>query len=125
MNAHAKIDDHTVAMMKKMDRALREGGGTHTMDDLLVEIRNGSKQSFAYGSTWAITQVLDFPRKRVLELFMVVGVGCELAILEEDIVNYAKSVGADFIRTQGRRGWKNKAKEMGWKHTHNIFVKEI
>ena len=121
MNAH----DNTAAMLKKMERALREGGGTHTLQDLLDEIHAGTKQSFARGSTWAITQVLDFPRKRVLELFMVVGIGCELALLEEDIVAYAHEIGADFIRTQGRRGWKNKAKEMGWKHTHNIFIKEI
>lgn len=121
MNAH----DNTAAMLVKMSRALREGGGTHTLQDLLDEIKAGTKQSFAYGSTWAITQVLDFPRKRVLELFMVVGVGCELAILEEQIVKFAKEVGADFIRTQGRKGWKHRAKEMGWKHSHNIFIKEI
>lgn len=121
MNVH----DNTAAMLRKMERALREGGGTHTLDDLLEEIRAGSKQSFVYGSTWAITQVLDFPRKRVLELFMVVGFGCELAILEEKIINFGKEIGADFIRTQGRRGWKNKAREMGWKNTHNIFIKEL
>lgn len=117
--------DNTALMFSRMGRALREGGNTHTLQDILHEISEGKKQSFAYGSTWAITQVLDFPRKRVLELFMVVGIGCELAILEEQIVEYGKKIGADFIRTQARRGWKNKAKEMGWKHTHNIFIKEL
>lgn len=121
MNVH----DNTALMLKRMERALREAGGTHTLHDLLHEIEIGAKQSFAYGSTWVITHILDFPRKRVLELFMVIGISSELQILEDQIVIFGKKIGADCIRTQGRRGWKHKATEMGWKHTHNVFIKEL
>lgn len=114
--------DRMIGLLK---RALKAGGDTHTVDDILQEIIEGKKQSFAHGSTWAITQVLDFPRKRVLELFMVVGKGCELHLLEDQIIAYAKSINADFIRTYGRVGWRRRAKEMGWKHTHSVFIKEL
>jgi hypothetical protein len=118
-------NDETARMISLLARALRAGGDTHTVEDILIEINAGKKQSFVHGSTWAITQVLDFPRKRVLELFMVVGKGCELALLEDRIVQFAKDIGADFIRTQGRTGWRKRAKEMGWEHTHSNFVKRV
>ena len=117
--------DHTARMLGLLRRALRAGGDTHTVDDLFSEIASGHKQSFAYGSTWAITQVLDFPRKRVLELFMVVGKGDELSLLEGEIIKYAESIGADFIKTQGRVGWRRRAKEMGWTQTHSTFIKRV
>lgn len=115
----------TIRMLQLLRRALKAGGDTHTVEDILQEISGGKKQSFVHGSTWAITQVLDFPRKRVLELFMVVGKGCELSLLEEDIIKFAREIGADFIRTQGRPGWRKHAKAMGWEHTHSVFVKRI
>jgi hypothetical protein len=112
-------------IIKRMTRALKAGGDTHTLEDLLDEIKAGKKQSFVKGNTWAITQVLDFPRKRVLELFMVVGEAKDLPELQTEIVEYGKHIGADFVRTQGRLGWKKLAKELGWKPVMTLYIKEV
>lgn len=112
-------------MLRLLAKALKAGGDTHSLEDILSEIKSGHKQSFALGKTWVITQVLDFPRRRVLELFLVVGHGDDLPALEEQITEYARSIGADFIRTSGRPGWKKHAKQMGWELSHVVYTKRV
>lgn len=119
------INDPLPKMLKLLEKGLKMGGDTHTLEDILDEIKSGHKQSFASGNTWAITQVLDFPRRRVLELFLVVGHGKDLSVLEEQITEYARSIGADFIRTSGRPGWKTHAKKMGWELSHVVYTKRV
>ena len=63
---HKPIEDRLAQVEKALDRM----GNTHSLPDILALIEDGAMQSFAMGPTWAITQILDFPRKRVLEIFM-------------------------------------------------------
>ena len=48
-------------------------GGLYTLNDILTAIAEGRMQSFVEGNSWVITQVMSFPRAKVLEVFAAVG----------------------------------------------------
>lgn len=112
-------------MVRKAEKALKRYGGTHTLQDVVDAISVGRMQSFVHGVSWAVTQVLDFPRKRVLELFLVVGRMEDMPNLRDQIEAYAKHIEADLIRANGREGWRGFSKESGWSRKQSIFTKEL
>jgi hypothetical protein len=116
------VDD---LMMKRMRRALREGGDTHTLGDIIAEIDAGNMQSFVVGNSWAVTCILDTPRRRVLEIFMAVGVWADMPELHRQVTEFAKEHGVTLIRAFGRRGWLKTGKAHGWAANQYVFTKEI
>lgn len=112
-------------MYSKVRKALDIGGNTHTLQDVLGEIARGDKQSFAINNTWAITQIEDYPQKRVLAVFMVVGDMKDVDAVYQQVLGFADRVGATVVRAFGRPGWKKKAASLGWRKTTELYVKEL
>lgn len=112
-------------MEQRLARALKMAGGYYELEDILSAIREDEMQSFTDGMTWVITRVLDFPRARVLELFLVVGTLEGAHSLSDDIEAFAKKVGASRLIAQGRPGWSKKAASFGWLPETTNYYKEI
>lgn len=112
-------------LLKKMNRLLKVMGGVYELEDIIDNVKSGKMQGHTEGNSWAVTQVIDFPRARVLQVVAVVGDMDAVDVLDGKVQEYARLVGATRIRTFGRNGWKHKAAERGWKQTQAIFVKEI
>lgn len=109
----------------QLQRALDDMGNTHSFEDIVALIEDGLMQSFAEGDTWAVTQIIDFPRKRVLEVFLVVGDMIDAEKLHDRVFEYAKGEGCDIVRAFGRRGFHRWAQERGWKNGQQIFIREL
>lgn len=122
MNAYSNITD---LMFRRLNRALRYVGYTHSLQDILDEIKAGTMQSFVSGDSWAVTCILDTPRRRVLEIFMAVGRLDNMPDLEFQIEEFAKANGVTLLRTFGRRGWLKTGKSLGWKPRQTVFIKEL
>lgn len=112
-------------MMRRLQRALFYAGNTHTLSDILSEVHSGQMQSFCVGDSWAVTRILDTPRRRVLEIFMAVGMLDDMPELERQIEVFAKEHSVTLMRTFGRRGWLETGKSLGWKPRQTVFIKEI
>lgn len=71
-----------------------------------------------------ITEVINAPQKRFLNVFMVVG---ELSVLglHDEIEAFAEKAGCAFMQAYGRPGWAPKNKHLGWKPIQTVFRKEI
>jgi len=106
----------------EMDRMLELQGGFYTFEDVMDHINAGKMQSFAKGDTWVITQVNEFPRKKVLEIAFVVGDISTLHELESDIEAFKTEIKADIITATGRLGWLRRHFK-GWEVTSVNFVK--
>ena len=106
------------------DALLAREGGLYTFADIMDAINRGEMQSFAHDDTWVITQVLTYPRRKVLNIAYVVGKIDEAYRLEPEIVAYAKSVGADMLQATARLGWK-KRMSPGWSEYALCMRKEI
>lgn len=107
---------------KKLARVLDRMGGLYTVSDILKNISCGRMQSFVENNSWAITQIVDFPRKRVLEIFAVIGDLEDLRVLHDRIIEYAADLPADVVVAYGRKGWLPDAKRRGWRIKARSFV---
>jgi hypothetical protein len=109
----------------QVEEALAFMGHTHTLQDVLNMIATGELQSFAEGNTWALTHIIDFPQRKVLEIFLVIGDMDEAKILHNVVMAYAAAHGCTLIRTFGRAGWSRQARDHGWTTGMCVFLKEI
>ena len=111
-------------MLRKMDRALKEGNQLFDLNSILENLRDGSMQGHIEGDTWAITQVHDFPCKRTVNIVFVVGHIEESLKLEAKVEAWAKEMGADLLTAVGREGWWEH-RTPGWKKTGVLYSKEL
>lgn len=112
-------------MHKLLARALRDEGGFYELSDIMAAISRNEMQSFTDGTTWVITRVLDFPRARVLELFLVVGAMEGVRAISVEVEEFARSVGATRLIAQGRIGWTKHAESFGWRPTSTNYHKDL
>lgn len=113
-----------ISMEEKLAKALSYQGGLYTLKDIMERLEDGRMQSFAEGDTWVITQIVDYPQKTALNIFLVVGNLDEAIKAEERIVAFAKEINADLITAFGRPGWK-KMMHGSWKHRYSVFDRAI
>ncbi len=107
---------------RKLERVLDRMGGLYTLHDILAKIAEGRMQSFMQGDSWMITQVMDFPRRRVLEIVALVGDVDECLAMHERLLDYANEIGATVIQAYGRKGWLRPGKARGWRVKARSFV---
>ena len=102
---------------RKLARVLDRMGGLYTLNDILTAIADGKMQSHVVNNSWAITQVVDFPRARQLQLLAYVGDLADVDALHAQILAYANEVNAGLIETHGRLGWLREGsfRRLGWR----------
>ena len=112
-------------MEKKFNRMLRQCGGLYEISDIEQLINEGKMQSFVQGATWIVTQINEFPRRKVLEIVFVVGTMAEAIQALPQVYTFADKIGATLIMASNARdGWWTYA-QPGWKKLGSIYAKEI
>jgi len=112
-------------MLKKMERALKQGGNLYTLDDIGIALHNGDMQSHTADGTWVITTVSKFPYKKSVDVLFVVGDLEGAFVVDRQLEGWARDVvKADFMTAAGRDGWEKRLGR-GWKKTANIYTKDI
>jgi hypothetical protein len=111
-------------MKIKVERALEAFGNLYTFDDIMGLINEGKMQSFTVGDTWIVTQVNEFPRRKVVDIALVVGFIEEATRALPEIYNFARSIGANRVTAVGRDGWWKFA-EPGWYRVGGYFAKDL
>jgi len=111
-------------MARKMAKALSLGGNLYTLDDLEAELLAGNIQGHVEGDTWAITQIQNWPRRKVVNIMFVIGSIEHAGKLEEKISEWAKEIGASLVTAVGRDGWWVH-RTPGWKIAGTLYSKEI
>ena len=107
---------------RKLARLLERMGGLYSVSDILAAIAEGRMQSFAEGDSWAITQVVQFPRARMLEILIALGDIDECRILHDRILQYARDQDIGLVQAYGRRGWLDHPLTSGWKIRTKSFL---
>ena len=111
-------------MRFKMDRALKIGGDTYTLDDIEAGLASGDMQGHVFEETWAITRVHDWSHKRSVDVICIVGDIQGALILEQIVCEWAKSIEADFITAIGRDGWWG-FHTPGWQKAGTLYSKDL
>jgi len=94
-------------MMMLLQKALDKGGGTHTIADIVEALQAGKMQSIFNDSGLMITQVLNAPQRRVMEVLFCAGELPAILSLKPDPVAISRSNGMWFGRAQFDPDWCN------------------
>lgn len=111
-------------LQKRLAKALKIGGDTHTIEDIQHAVARGTMQCFVKGDSFAITEIIKSPQKTYLNIFLVVG-DLSVTELHDEIAAFAEQAGCSFMQAFGRPGWKHEAKRLGWKPQQTVFRRNI
>lgn len=111
--------------LDEMANMLQEFGGFYTVDDILQAINEGQMQSFVENNSWVVTQINDFPRRRAVEIVILVGDKADIPALNAQVETFARDVGATLLMAAGRNGFKDVAPTLGWTQMNMNFVREV
>jgi len=124
MNAHTQIDE-LARCRPWIEAALEYSGGTHSFDDVVEALASGKMQLWPAPKGCIVTEIVVYPRKKVLNVFLGAGELDQLMDMHKDVIAWSKAQGCVAVTITGRHGWKKPLTKHGWKPLHASYVKEI
>lgn len=106
--------------------ALEYCNGTHDLQDVADQIARGELQLWPANETALVSQIITYPKRKAIHIFLAGGNIDELINMEESVFTWAKMQGCDMLTFSGRLGWsRSKLKQRGYKADHMMMVKEL
>lgn len=108
-----------------IEAALEYSGGTHTIEDIAHGVAAGRMQFWPAEHGCLVTEIVTFPKKRVLNVFLGGGEFEQLADMHGDVIAWAKTQGCTCATISGRKGWERAFKSRGWQYAFTTLTKEF
>lgn len=108
-----------------IEAALERSGGTHIFEDIVDAVIEGRMQFWPASDACAITEVIVFPRKKVLHVFLAGGKMETIVDMNDSAVEWAKLIGCDGMSIAGRKGWVKVLKKKGWRESFVSLALEV
>ena len=105
--------------------ALDEGGKTHSFIDVAEAVISGNMQLWSAKKGCVVTEIIVYPNKKVLHVFLAGGKLEQITDMQDDVVKWAKAQGCKGMTLAGRKGWKKVFQDDGWKENHIFLEKEF
>lgn len=110
---------------ERIEKALRSGGDTLTLSDVIEGLQAGRYQIFWNAHGVCVTQIVVTPRHRYLDCFVVAGELPGVMDLHPQVEAFAKANQCEWMETTARFGWRRVLPRFGWRPVKTLFVKEI
>ena len=117
--------DELIRCRDWIESALDKGGNTHSFKDIVDGVISGTLQLWAGEKGCAVTEIVVYPNKKVLNVFLAGGKLEQITDMQEDAVKWAKEQGCDGMSLSGRKGWIKILNKTGWKPLQTVLAKEI
>ncbi len=85
-----------------LEEALEHANGSHQLEDVVKAIGDGQLQLWLGERCAGVTEILRFPRRRVLNLFLVGGDLAEMKTLQPGVEAFARGHACTAIMFHGR-----------------------
>lgn len=108
-----------------IEAALAYSGGTHTFEDVARGIAEGRMQLWDAPDGCCVTEIVEYPRKRVLNGFLAGGEMGQVLDIIPSIETWARLQGCDATELTGRRGWTRVFAPMGYRETATTLRKDL
>lgn len=109
-----------------IEAALDYSGGTHTYDDVVKGVKDGSLVFWPGPNSAVITEIIEHPQKRTLHFFLAGGNAAELEAMLPGILDWAREQGCESASLTGREGWERSfLKRRGWEKKLIVMTKEL
>ena len=123
------LEDELIRCKDWIQSALNKGGDTHDFKDVVDGIMSGNFQLWLGTNGCAVTEIVVYPNKKVLHVFLAggdQGQGIEqITDMHDDAMAWGKQQGCDGMTVTGRRGWKIVLASKGWKEQFTTLLKEF
>lgn len=97
--------------------------GAFTLDDVRATILAGNATLWPLERSAVVTEILEYPAKRVLRIWLAGGELSELLAFLPAADNYAHECGCSAIEIDGRKGWARVLP--GYTEARVVLTKEI
>lgn len=111
--------------MVKIAKALKHGGSTHSLCNVLDGLLEGKYQLFENNDGVCVTEIMEAPNGRYLHCWIVAGRLPGVMKLQESVERHALTNSCKFMSTAARPGWKTVLPQYGWKPSQTVFIKEV
>jgi len=120
-----KIAEELVRCQKWIESALDKGGNTHSFIDICEGVISGKMQLWSGQKGCAITEIVVYPNKKILHVFLAGGKMEQITDMQESAIEWGKAQGCEGMSLSGRKGWVKVLEKSGWKHTLTTLAKEF
>lgn len=110
---------------KWIEAALAYSGKTHVYEDIVEGCKSGKMQLWPADKGCLVTEIIPYPRRKVLNIFLGGGELEQIMDMHEDVIAWAKSQGCNALTMHGRRGWKKPLDKYDWQPLHVSYIKEF
>jgi hypothetical protein len=110
-----------------IEEGLTYTSGTHLFEDVVAMVSAGFLTFWSGPQSVVLTEILQSPRKKIFNVWLVAGAMHELRAMYPLIEQWAKDQGCDLATFTGRPGWERSflPKEEGWKTQLVVMTKEF
>mgnify|MGYP005635712167 FL=1 len=119
------VQEELIRCKEWIQSALDKGGNTHDFIDVVEGVLKGSMQLWSGEKGCAVTEIVVYPKKKVLHVFLAGGKLEQITDMHADAVKWAKTQGCQGMTIAGRPGWKKILDKYGRKEQLVILGKEF
>ena len=110
---------------KWIESALDYSGGTHNFDDVVQGIVSGRMQLWPAEKGCAVTEIVVYPRKKVLHVFLAAGEMDQLIDMIDAAAAWGIQNGCESMTMSGRHGWLRVLDKKGWKSVMAVMERKL
>jgi hypothetical protein len=108
-----------------IEAALEYSGGTHDFMDIVDGVLSGHMQLWAGPEGCAVTEIVVYPKKKVLHVFLAGGKKEQIIDFQESAVQFAKMNECESMTLAGRAGWKRVLDKHGWDEAFTVLEMRV
>lgn len=108
-----------------IEAALAYSGGTHDFDDVKQSILEGRMQLWPAPRGCAVTEIVVYPKKKVLHVFLAAGEMDQIIEMIDSAVSWGKTQECTSMTIAGRPGWARVLAPYGYKPALSVLEKEF
>ena len=108
-----------------LKKALAIAGNTHTIADVAQLLLDSRAQLWVDEDAIVVTEILQYPRKKVLRIWITTGELEPCLKLIRRVLKWGKEEDCDFAVGTGRRGWLKPLRREGWTETLAVYEQEL
>jgi hypothetical protein len=86
--------------------ALEYSDGTHSLEDVAMALDKDEMQLWPGINTAIVTEILEFPQKKIIHVFLAAGDMNEVIRILPYIEKHGKKEGCEELSMIGRKGWE-------------------
>ena len=108
-----------------IEDALEYSGGTHDFQDVADGILSGRMQLWPAEKGCAVTEIVLYPKKSVLHVFLAGGEMETIVNMIDSAVAWGKTQGCTSMTIAGRRGWERVLAKHGYKPVMTVLERDF